>query len=182
MMKLLLHQCCGPCSVYPLQILLADGGIDVHGYFYNPNIHPYTEFKKRLDTLIAFNELKNIPYTAVDSYSLRPFLQMEHTEQNRCTGCYRMRLMNVAEFARTNSFSAFTSTLLYSKWQNHDNIKSIAREAATEYGVDFYYEDYRRGWQVGINLSKELGMYRQQYCGCIFSEEERYCTPKKSKV
>lgn len=181
-MKLLLHQCCAPCSIYPLELILADSSIAVHGYFYNPNIHPYTEFKKRLDTLKAFNDLKKIDYTAIESYTLSYFLEMERAEKSRCSGCYRMRLYNSALFAHENNFDAFTSTLLYSKWQKHEDIKSIANEAAAAYNVAFYYEDYRKGWQVGVDISKEMGMYRQKYCGCIFSEEERYCKPKKTKV
>jgi predicted adenine nucleotide alpha hydrolase (AANH) superfamily ATPase len=179
--KVLLHQCCGPCSIYPA-IRLREDGHELHGYFYNPNIHPYTEYKKRLETLQTYNTQHNIPYTIVDFYGLRPFIAMVEAMRqpassiiaNRCEGCYRMRLFKVAEFAKANGFDGFTTSLLYSRRQKHDLIRSIAAEAAQQQQIDFIYEDYRKGWQVGIDLSKQEAMYRQNYCGCIYSEEERW--------
>lgn len=172
-MKLLLHQCCGPCSVYPVERLLEEG-ISVYGFFYNPNIHPFTEYKKRLDTLVEFNKSRNIEYIVIDEYGLRPFIDMAMNSGNRCISCYETRLYFTAKYAADNGFDALSTTLLYSRRQKHDDIRKIAEEAASLNNVALHYEDYRKGWQVGIELSKQMGMYRQNYCGCIFSEEERY--------
>lgn len=155
-----------------------DHGAEVHGYFYNPNIHPYTELKLRRDAVEAYNTSLGITYTIDQSYGLRPFLDMQRSSGDRCVGCYRMRFDVVARFASENGFRVFTSTLLYSRYQRHEQIMAEAEAAALRHGVDFYYEDYRKGWQVGIDISKSLGIYRQKYCGCIFSEEERYCGRK----
>jgi predicted adenine nucleotide alpha hydrolase (AANH) superfamily ATPase len=177
---ILLHQCCAPCSAYPLE-RLKQKGEKVFGYFFNPNIHPYTEFKRRLECVQTHNNRVNIPYYIDEGYGLRGFLKavsVEQQENLRCLVCYKLRLDAAAEFAKENGFSAMTTTLLYSRRQNHEAVASIGVASAKSFGVDFYYEDFRTGWQAGIALSKELGMYRQSYCGCIFSEEERYC-PKR---
>jgi predicted adenine nucleotide alpha hydrolase (AANH) superfamily ATPase len=179
-MRILLHQCCGPCSIYPVSQLIEQGH-SVHGYWYNPNIHPYTEYKKRLETLQEFNQRLAIEYTIDDTYGLRQFIKMAEAREeiDRCKGCYYMRLSKVAEFAKAQDFSHFSSTLLYSRWQNHELIRSIAEEMAAKHGVQFWYEDYRTGWQAGIAESKAQGMYRQNYCGCIYSEEERWLQARK---
>ena len=125
-MKILLHQCCGPCSIYPLSRLLEDGH-EPHGYFYNPNIHPYKEYEKRRETLKEYNERHSIPYTIIDFYGLRPFIDMAETGKsailpedfnsqsavNRCEGCYRIRFHNPADTAKNHGFTAFTPSLLY---------------------------------------------------------------------
>jgi predicted adenine nucleotide alpha hydrolase (AANH) superfamily ATPase len=156
---------------------MADGW-DVFGYFFNPNIHPYTEFIKRLECVETHNKRVGIEYYIDGDDALRPFLkatlQAEDAGVPRCGGCYRLRLAKAAKFAKENGFSFFTTTLLYSRHQDHSLIVSIARECAEENGIEFYYEDFRKGWQVGIARSKELNMYRQSYCGCVFSEAERY--------
>ncbi len=109
-----------------------------------------------------------------DVYDLDAFLaRTVGTGARRCEHCYRMRLDAAGAAAREQGFSAFTTSLLYSKYQKHDLIKGIAQEAAAEYRIEFYYEDFRDGWNEGIRESKALGLYRQRYCGCIFSERER---------
>ena len=169
-MQILLHQCCAPCSIYPLDRLLSEYGLSgLHGYFYNPNIHPYTEFRRRLDTLIEYNNRLKINYTVEDAYGLREFIKMEAKTTNRCRDCYRMRLEKTAEYAVEKGFDTFTTTLLYSRRQQHELICVVGNETAQKYGLNFYYEDYRIGWQTGIDTSKQLGMYRQKHCGCIFS-------------
>jgi predicted adenine nucleotide alpha hydrolase (AANH) superfamily ATPase len=172
-MRLLLHQCCAPCSIYPLGRLLSERAF-VHGYIYNPNIHPFTEYKKRTDAIIKYNKRVNIEYTLIDEYGLRPFIAMAATQDIRCNGCYDMRIEALAKYAADNDFTHISTTLLYSRRQKHDIIKAKSEELAEKYGVKFWYEDYRKGWQIGIDTSKQLGIYRQLYCGCIFSEEERY--------
>jgi predicted adenine nucleotide alpha hydrolase (AANH) superfamily ATPase len=150
----------------------------VFGYFFNPNIHPYTEFMKRLEYVEIHNRRAGIDYFADGEYNLRRFvktaLNAEEKDSSRCRACYGLRLNAAAKFAAQSGFSVFTTTLLYSRRQDHNAVISIGEESAALNGIDFYYEDFRAGWQEGIKRSKELDMYRQNYCGCIFSEEERY--------
>ena len=110
-----------------------------------------------------------------DSYDLDAFLsRVVGTGANRCEHCYRMRLDAAGAAAREQGFTLLTTSLLYSKYQKHDLIRGVAAEMSSEHGVEFYYEDFRMGWREGIVESKAMGLYRQQYCGCIYSERERY--------
>jgi predicted adenine nucleotide alpha hydrolase (AANH) superfamily ATPase len=173
-MKIFFHICCAPCALYPYY-RMREEGMEPTGYFYNPNIHPYTEYKKRLDTVKEFSLRTGLDVICRDSYDLDEFLSLTAgTGANRCEHCYRMRLDAAGAAARENGFGTFTTSLLYSKYQKHDLITGIAKETATEHGIEFYYEDFRRGWREGIVESKAMGLYRQQYCGCIYSERERY--------
>ena len=173
-MKVLLHTCCGPCSIYPIKIL-RNKGYDVTGYFYNPNIHPYKEFKKRLNTLENYAKEIDIPLITNDTYGLKYFLRnVVFKEDKRCIFCYTSRLESCVNVAKKSGFNAFTSTLFYSKYQNHQLMIKIAEQIAEKYDVQFIYEDFRKGWQEGIDLSLKVNMYRQPYCGCIYSEQERY--------
>ena len=176
-MNLLLHMCCGPCSCYPVKKLREDG-IEPTGYFFNPNIHPYKEWDMRLKTAKEFAEKVDMKIITDENYMLRDFLKKalmaESVENGRCRMCYTWRLEQAAKFAAENGFDSFTSTLLYSIYQQHDLMKETAGFFAEKYGVSFYYEDFRTGWQEGTDISIDLGLYRQPYCGCIFSEEERY--------
>ena len=173
-MNVLLHICCGPCAIYPLK-KLRDEGHEVTGYFFNPNIHPYTEFEKRLDTLAGYARSTSMPLVIDDTYELESFLKgaMEYGPE-RCSFCYRTRLGQAFRHAEEKGFDAITTTLLYSKYQKHGQIVSIASVLSEEYDTPFLYEDFRTGWQEGVDESKRLSMYRQKYCGCIFSEAERY--------
>lgn len=173
-MKVLLHTCCGPCTIYPLKIL-REKGHDVTGRFYNPNIHPYKEFTKRLQTLEEYADQVALPLLTEKTYGLKNFLRkVVFHEQGRCQFCYRMRLEDCARTAVLHGFSAFSSTLFYSKYQNHQQMKEIAEELAEKYQIEFMYHDFREGWQEGIDISVEKKLYRQPYCGCIYSEQERY--------
>jgi len=175
MQKILLHTCCGPCTLIPLQNLRARN-CTVHGFFYNPNIQPYQEFQKRLDTLQAFARMEELQLIVRPDYELETFLrQTAFRESQRCVYCYSIRLEAAARLAKKSRFDAFTTTLLYSKWQKHELIRSIAREASNRFGIPFYYEDFRESWKEGQEKVRELGIYRQQYCGCIYSEKERFC-------
>jgi len=110
-----------------------------------------------------------------DEYALEEFLQnVVFRENERCWYCYYTRLKRAAQLAKREKFDFFTTTLLYSKFQKHEKVKEIGEELAREYGVKFYYRDFRKGWKAGIEISNDLGLYRQQYCGCIYSEKERY--------
>lgn len=175
-MRLLLHMCCGPCACYPVKSL-REKGIEPVGWFFNPNIHPYKEWKQRLDTAQEFAAKVKLEMVADAHYQLRAFLGRALAagdNAGRCRMCYTWRLGEAARYAAENGFSAFTSTLFYSIYQDHGLMKETAEKFAREYGVDFYYEDFRAGWQEGIDISRALELYRQPYCGCIFSEEERY--------
>ncbi len=180
MAKVLLHICCAPCTIYPLKHLRSEGA-HVMGYFYNPNIHPYTEFAKRLQTLENYAKISLLPLTVDDSYELERFLTgaLEHGK-DRCLFCYRMRLEKAFRKATEAGADAVTTTLLYSKYQRHEDIKAIGWELSGKYGVDFFYRDYRKGWNEGVEESKRLNMYRQNYCGCIFSEKERFVKPHRT--
>lgn len=189
MKKILLHMCCAPCSCYTVK-KLREENFEPVGYFFNPNIHPYQEWRKRLRAAREFAEKVEIKFFYDNHYGLRNFLEKTSgvvgkifdadTFQNadgfhaRCKICYAWRLSETAKFAAENNFEIFTSTLFYSIHQNHELMKKIAETFAKQFGVKFFYEDFRQGWQEGIDLSLELGLYRQNYCGCIFSEEERF--------
>ncbi len=173
-MKLLLHICCGPCAIYPVSTLRA-AGHTVMGYFYKNNIHPYTECLKRQKTLEDYAQSIDLNVIYQDGYDLEGFLQnMVFREKTRCSICYHDRLLSTAKIAKKGKFDAFSTTLLYSKFQKHDPIRSLGESVGKKQGVPFYYEDFRTGWKQGIAVSKALGMYRQQYCGCIYSEKDRY--------
>lgn len=173
-MKLLLHICCGPCAVFPLESLRAEG-LKVQGYFYNPNIHPYQEFRKRLEAVEQLASKVDLQVEFHREYGLREYLrQVVFNEESRCRLCYDMRLEKVVAQAKKMGADAFSTTLLYSRYQNHELIRNKAEKLAEDHNIPFYYQDFRTGWQQGIDMSKEMGLYRQSYCGCIYSEQERY--------
>jgi epoxyqueuosine reductase len=181
-MKLLLHVCCAPCSTYTLS-KLREQDIDVSGYFYNPNIHPFREFRKRLASLRDFAKEKNFPIEMVTEYGLTEYLRkVVFHEKERCLICYDMRLEKTAQHAVETGADAFSSTLLYSRYQNHAAIVKAGREMAEKYGVEFYYDDFRTGWQDGIDRAIAMDLYRQPYCGCIYSEQERYDKKLQKKL
>ena len=171
-MKLLLHACCGPCACYPTEKLSGDG-VDFSILYFNPNIHPYREFKQRLSTLREFCEKKEYDLIIDKSYPLeetvRGMLREYETGSVRCAYCYRVRLRYAACFAKEHGYDAFSTTLLVSPYQKHELMKREAEAAAVEFAIPFYYEDWRTGYQRGVDISLELGLYRQQYCGCVFS-------------
>jgi hypothetical protein len=155
---------------------LRSEGIEVTGFFYNHNIHPYQEFAKRRDAAQQMADQEGMQLIVRDEYRLEEFLANVAAEPDtRCGYCYASRLDAVAAAAREGGFDAFTSSLFYSRYQNHELMRTKAEEAAEKQGIPFLYRDFRPGWQEGIRRSKESGLYRQQYCGCIYSEKERYC-------
>lgn len=173
-MKIFFHICCAPCAIYPYY-RLKEEGMAPTGFFYNPNIHPYLEYRKRLDTVKELSTRVGLEVRYRDGYDLDQFLlAVAGTGQRRCEQCYRMRLDAVCSAAKESGFSAFTTSLLYSKYQKHDLIKGVGQEMASQRGIELYYEDFRRGWREGIMESKAMGLYRQQYCGCIYSERDRF--------
>lgn len=173
-MKVLLHICCANCLIYPLKVL-RERGEEVMGFFYNPNIHPYREYAKRRDALKEYAERVDLRVIWRDDYDLEGFLRaVAFREGKRCDICYHMRLEATAQVARHGKFDAFSTTLLYSKHQRHEAVREIGESLGRLYGVKFLGEDFREGWREGIEESKRLGLYRQQYCGCIYSERDRF--------
>ncbi len=179
-MKLLLHICCAPCSIYPLEVLKHEG-MDVMGFFYRHNIHPFTECMKREDTLRQYSDDIGLNMVWQKGYELEKFIQsVVFRETTRCRTCYHERLKAAAMIAKKGRFDFFSTTLLYSKFQNHELVRDIGESLGKQYGVKFFYHDFREGWKQGIEQSKALNMYRQQYCGCIYSEKDRYYKPSAS--
>ena len=173
-MKLLLHICCGPCVIYPLRIL-REIGHDVTGHFFNPNIHPYMEYKRRAETLGGYAAEKGLPLIWAEDYPIEAFFRLiAGREEERCLLCYTLRLKETARVAREGGFAGFTTTLLYSRFQKHDIIREVGESMGREVNVPFLYIDFRAGWQEGVSLSRAQGMYRQPYCGCLYSEKDRY--------
>ena len=147
----------------------------VTGYFFNPNIHPFLEYVRRRDAAKQFAEIQGLELIVSPEYDLEQYLtSVLGRGTGRCERCYRFRLSAVAAEARDQGLPAFSTSLLYSKYQKHDVIRGVAEEMARDHGVEFLYEDFRHGWRDGIRESRRLGLYRQQYCGCLFSEWERY--------
>ncbi len=175
----LLHICCAPCSVRCIETL-RDEGIEPVGYWYNPNIHPYTEYRSRKTTLQSYADTIGMRLIVNDEYGLRPFVHAIYPNlENRCEVCYRLRMDETARRAAEEGFSSFSSTLLISPYQNHELLITTARQATKQYGVEFLYRDFRPYFREGQQKAREAEMYMQKYCGCVFSEEERYRKKKK---
>lgn len=180
-MRVLLHTCCGPCAIYPLEYLRQEGH-EVQGYFFNPNIHPYSEYIRRKEALSNYAAASNWPVIFATDYPVEEyFRQVAYREAERCRFCYLLRLRQTARLARKGKFDAFTTTLLVSPFQKHGLVKETGNVVGQEFGVPFYYVDFRPGFKYGVQRSRELGLYRQQYCGCIFSEKERFALRRKGE-
>lgn len=171
--KLLMHTCCGPCSTYVIKRLREEGYNDITSYWYNLNIHPYTEYKLRLESLQKYTEMVNVPLIIEDYYGLREFTQNVVSDiDGRCSYCYRKRLETAVKYAKENGYDCFTTTLLVSIYQKHDEIIKVCEELAKEYCINFVYFDFREGFYEGQKMAREAGLYMQKYCGCIYSEYE----------
>lgn len=181
-MKLLLHCCCGPCSVMPTA-LLREAGHELAAYFYNPNIHPYREYKKRRNAFREFMEAERISFAIDDLYDMEDFLRRVAEQPSaRCAACYEMRLRRAAEFAVREGFEGFSTTLLVSPYQKHELIRVTGEKLAAEYGIEFVYQDFRPWFRQGQDIARERGLYMQGYCGCIYSEKDRYFKPKEQPL
>lgn len=174
-MKLLMHTCCAPCSVYCIDTLRAEG-IEPTLYWYNPNIHPFIEYKTRRDCLKDYASMVGAKLIVNEDYGLDEFCRNVISDiPGRCVNyCYRKRIGETVRFAVENGYDAFTTTLLVSPYQKHEELKAVCEELAEAAGIKFIYRDFRIGFRDGQAKARELGLYMQKYCGCIFSEEERY--------
>ena len=178
-MKTLLHICCAPCANMCIDSLRQEG-MEVSGFWYNPNIHPFTEYRARRNCLRDYALSIHLPLLEKNDYGLRPFVREVAADiDNRCIKCYEMRLFEAAKTAKEQGFDAFTSSLFISPYQKHELMKEVAERAADEYHIAFAYRDFRPLFRQGQERARELGFYMQKYCGCVFSEEERYLKSTK---
>lgn len=181
-MNILLHICCGNCAIFPVK-MLREQSHQLTGYFFNHNIHPYQEYSRRLETTREYASQVELPLLVDDQYRLEEFLaNVAADPSQRCAYCYRSRLTSTAQKAAKDGFEAFSTTLLYSRYQDQEAIINFGLQLAQEYQLVFIGQDFRPGWNEGIRISKEMGLYRQQYCGCIYSEKDRYSPREKKKT
>ncbi len=178
-MKTLLHICCAPCSLMCVETLREEG-IEPTGFWYNPNIHPFTEYRSRKNALVEYAGTIDLPLLMRDEYGLREFVKnVTPNFDARCGYCYATRLDAAAACAAENGFDSFTSSLFISPYQQHDLMRQVAEEAAARHGVSFLYRDFRPYFRQGQDKARAMNLYMQKYCGCVFSEEERYQKKKK---
>jgi len=171
--SVLLHACCGPCAEWPLNVL-ADEGLDLTVFFYNPNIHPKFEWERRKSNLELLTQKKGIDLIVDDGFEEDLWVKSDWKDayESRCHMCYDIRMKRVAREAKSRGFCAFTTTLLVSIYQKHELIVEAANRASAEVGIPFLYRDFRDGFRKGQQMAREDGLYRQKYCGCILSLEE----------
>lgn len=180
--KLLLHVCCAPCSSHVLELL--EQQYKITAFFYNPNITEKEEYEKRVAELRRFT--KEAPFAQEvtvqeGSYEPELFFEMargleeEPERGKRCYKCYELRMREAAAYAKTHGFDLFTTTLSISPHKNAAWINEIGGRLAEEFEIGYLYSDFKKknGYARSIELSKEYGLYRQNYCGCVFSRRER---------
>lgn len=175
--KLLLHTCCAPCLVGTMPFIAGD--VETTCFWYNLNIHPYLEYKSRLNALVLYASENNINLIISDYYGLVEFTKnvIDNLDKGaRCVYCYDARIKETAIYAKEHGFDMFSTSLLVSPYQNHEKIKEICEKYAVEFGVKFFYADFRANFRNGQKSARENNIYMQKYCGCIFSEQERFLT------
>jgi len=176
--KLLLHTCCAVCLAGVSEALADD--VEPLALFYNPNIHPLIEFRKRLKAFRVYLDRMAAHGAALaaiidDNYGLERFLDgVPPKKKDRCARCYHMRLVRAAEEGVRAGADAFATTLTVSPHQDHDLIRQVGDDISRAHGIPFFYRDWRPTHDAGMEKARRMSLYRQQYCGCIFSEWERY--------
>lgn len=173
-MKLLLHTCCAPCLIYPLE-RLREKKFEVTGLFYNPNIHPFIEYKNRKQAVADFSRLIDVEI-GYPEYKPEDFFQAVNKKEaapERCVICWSLRLKKTAQDAREKGFNYFSTTLLVSPYQDQGALKKIGEDVSKSTGIEFYYEDFRPGFRKAHDEARAGGIYCQKYCGCIYSEVQR---------
>jgi epoxyqueuosine reductase len=173
-MRLLLHTCCAPCLIYPLERLRQEG-FEVMGLFYNPNVHPLAEYNNRMHSVQHYSAKAGLDVIYPDYEPAEYFHAVNLMEEKlkRCPICWYQRLKKTSELAKEKGFTHFSTTLLVSPYQDQESIRKIGSDLAKDDGVEFYSEDFRPGFRKAHNEAKALGIYCQKYCGCIYSEIER---------
>lgn len=176
-MKTLLHICCAPCAIGTIRELRHSLSQPLDGFFYNPNIHPLTEFERRKESLQYYLENFEKIEVIYPEYDPREFFAQVDLNQGypeRCQGCWKMRLRKTAQFASENKYTSFTTTLLISPYQEIAKIEEIGKTLAEEFQLEFIVRPFRRLFPESRKEAKALGLYRQNYCGCLLSEWERF--------
>ena len=174
MKSVLIHSCCAHCTAYTARYW-REQGYEVTALWYNPNIHPYMEHQQRLEAMQSLAQEVNLSLMVNEGYDMVDyFRQVVGHEGQRCQFCFHLRLSKTAETASQMGFNAFTTTLLISPHQKHDLIREIGNQLADEKAVPFLYVDLRKHYSDSRRMTKPLNFYRQQYCGCVYSEWERY--------
>jgi len=161
--------------IYPLE-RLREEKFEVTGFFYNPNIHPFSEYNERKKALLDFSKKNAIDIIDLD-YTPEDFFHAINLKENkpeRCSICWRLRLTKTAETAKEKGFDYFSTTLLVSPYQDQELLRKIGEEVSRVLKVIFYYEDFRTGFRKARDSAKAQGIYCQKHCGCIYSEIERY--------
>ena len=172
--RLLIHCCCAHCAAYTVKHFREEG-YEISALWYNPNIHPYLEHQNRFEAMKLLAQKIDLPMIIIQGYDfISYFREVVGREKERCGYCFRLRLSKTADTALKMCFTAFTTTLLISPHQKHELIRQVGSQLARETGVDFLYADLRKRYSDSRHLTKPLKLYRQQYCGCIYSEWERY--------
>jgi epoxyqueuosine reductase len=172
--KLLLHICCGPCASGAVP-WWKDNATEVVGFFYNPNIHPLLEYRRRLTGARDVCELTGVELAVDEAYDPAAWFEsVLSADTSRCRACIAQRLDRAALQAVAQGCDAFSTTLSISPWQDHESIQAAGQEAAEWHGVEFVYRDMRPLYGETRRASREWGIYRQKYCGCLVSEWERY--------
>ncbi len=178
MRSVLLHVCCPHCAAYTIDHWRKQG-YEVSAFWYNPNMHPYTEHQQRLAAMKSLAQEINLSLIVTEGYDMISyFREVVGHESQRCQYCFRLRLSKTAEMAHQMDFGAFTTTLLISPHQKHDLLQEIGSKLVKEKGVDFLYADLRKRYSDSRRMTKGLNLYRQQYCGCVYSEWERLTNQK----
>ena len=174
MKSVLVHSCCAHCAAYTVDFWQQQG-YEVSALWYNPNIHPYQEHRQRQGAMQSLAQEMNLRLVMVEGYDIIDyFRQVAGHESQRCQYCFRLRLSKTIETAQEMGFDAFTTTLLISPHQKHDLLQEIGNDLARERDIDFLYADLRKHYSDSRRTTKPLNLYRQQYCGCVYSEWERY--------
>ncbi len=178
MKSVLIHCCCAHCAAYTVDYWRGQG-YQVSALWYNPNIHPYMEHQQRLEAMKSYARGVDLPLVIAGGYDMVSyFRRVVGDEAGRCRHCFALRLTKTAETAYQGGYSAFTTTLLISPHQKHDLIREVASDVAEANGVSFLYADLRKRYSDSRHITKGLNLYRQQYCGCVYSEWERYADIK----
>lgn len=182
--RIALHTCCGPCLLEPYDALASEGD-EVVAVFFNPNIHPAEEYERRRDSLTTYAAEHGIQVVELP-YDLGAWMEqvapLARDQEQRCRACYRLRLTEVAKWAAERSLDAIATTLTVSPHQDPEAIAQEGRSAAAEAGIEYLSRDYRARFPEAARRSRELGMYRQNYCGCVISDLDAREQRRKRKA